>query len=378
MSDSGNAAEGWYFDPIRPERLRYFDGFRWSDRTHSSVSAQSKPIEAGWFPDPLNADCSRYFDGTAWTDSVRATSVPESSGSLRVPAIQDRPLDSLAQGDDADKPKIAQQVLPRTGATSAKSRTWLRPLLIIAAVALPLIVGGILVGLMMNRPGSLNDSATLREAEIELPWGIESELIEGVSLGDFETVAYSVERLFLPAANSTKDRILASQLEAFSGYRARAIPRDAPDVGLSDTPTGSTEIRIDQVECPPAYVCFLRRIHNVRTRVYTGDAVGPSETYRWETLVLDSNTKRRLNLSDFVAPDQREAFTLRAWEAFEAIGAERRDETTGNPANGFNLNREFTGFIPQDDGVQIVSGRSFATDLPVAVFVPWNDPVPLD
>lgn len=63
--------EGWYPDPLNPDRLRFFDGSKWSDDVHPKVSTSEPPTQAGWFPDPLKAGRSRYFDGHKWTDEVR-------------------------------------------------------------------------------------------------------------------------------------------------------------------------------------------------------------------------------------------------------------------------------------------------------------------
>jgi hypothetical protein len=63
--------EGWYPDPLDPDRLRFFDGSKWSDDVHPTVSTTEPPQQAGWFPDPLKAGRFRLFNGTNWTDEVR-------------------------------------------------------------------------------------------------------------------------------------------------------------------------------------------------------------------------------------------------------------------------------------------------------------------
>ena len=65
--------EGWYPDPLNPDRLRFFDGSKWSDDVHPNVSTSEPPQQAGWFPDPLKSGRSRYFDGAKWSDQVRST-----------------------------------------------------------------------------------------------------------------------------------------------------------------------------------------------------------------------------------------------------------------------------------------------------------------
>ena len=81
-------SEGWYPDPLRKGRLRFFDGREWSDRVHPVVSSREPPSEAGWWPDPLNTARSRFFDGSQWTDSVRESPSPDqASTDLSSPTI---------------------------------------------------------------------------------------------------------------------------------------------------------------------------------------------------------------------------------------------------------------------------------------------------
>jgi hypothetical protein len=70
--------QGWYPDPLDPDRLRFFDGLKWSDDVHPKVSTAEPPNQAGWFPDPLKVGRSRFYNGTKWTDEVRPnTSMPQ-------------------------------------------------------------------------------------------------------------------------------------------------------------------------------------------------------------------------------------------------------------------------------------------------------------
>ena len=76
----------WLSDPLRPDRLRFFDGQRWSDDVHDAVPYGTHPDTAGWFPDPLNPHQSRYCDGLQWTEEVRPLEQPPPPGAEpRVP-----------------------------------------------------------------------------------------------------------------------------------------------------------------------------------------------------------------------------------------------------------------------------------------------------
>jgi len=69
MNSPGNSP-GWYSDPLREGRLRYFDGANWTDEVCDPPTAAHSPSTAGWYPDPLDRTRQRYFNGASWTDDL--------------------------------------------------------------------------------------------------------------------------------------------------------------------------------------------------------------------------------------------------------------------------------------------------------------------
>jgi hypothetical protein len=75
-----SAPAGWYEVEGDPARLRYWNGFAWTnDYAQRAVSAPR--IAADWYPDPSNAAQLRYWDGSAWTHHVSLA-----PGVVRTPA----------------------------------------------------------------------------------------------------------------------------------------------------------------------------------------------------------------------------------------------------------------------------------------------------
>jgi hypothetical protein len=63
------APAGWYETAGDPARLRYWNGFAWTD-DYAQRAVSAPRIDADWYPDPSNAAQLRYWDGSAWTHHV--------------------------------------------------------------------------------------------------------------------------------------------------------------------------------------------------------------------------------------------------------------------------------------------------------------------
>ena len=70
------APAGWYPDPLRIRRLRYFDGTDWTDKGQGphlqrdrAATTQPPSSPAGCYPDPAGSGRLRYFNGNGWTDN---------------------------------------------------------------------------------------------------------------------------------------------------------------------------------------------------------------------------------------------------------------------------------------------------------------------
>jgi len=59
MAEDLNAPAGWYQDPIRPGKQRYWDGDTWL-------------APAGWYRDPYDARSKRRWSGNSWEAPRRA------------------------------------------------------------------------------------------------------------------------------------------------------------------------------------------------------------------------------------------------------------------------------------------------------------------
>ncbi|TNM37666.1 DUF2510 domain-containing protein [Nocardioides albidus] len=62
------APPGWYDVTGDPTRLRYWNGYGWTNDYAQRAGATA--IAADWYPDPSNSAQLRYWDGAAWTHHV--------------------------------------------------------------------------------------------------------------------------------------------------------------------------------------------------------------------------------------------------------------------------------------------------------------------
>jgi len=79
--DSRHAEPGWYPDPHEENRLRRWDGRRWTDSwmaapggTTTATVPNRRPTEEGWYADPRPGEGGpreRFWDGVAWTRRLR-------------------------------------------------------------------------------------------------------------------------------------------------------------------------------------------------------------------------------------------------------------------------------------------------------------------
>lgn len=74
------APAGWYEAAGDATRLRYWDGFAWTD-DYAQRAVSAPRIAADWYPDPRNAAQVRYWDGGMWTQHVSPA-----PGSVTTPA----------------------------------------------------------------------------------------------------------------------------------------------------------------------------------------------------------------------------------------------------------------------------------------------------
>jgi hypothetical protein len=74
------APAGWYEVAGDPTRLRYWNGFAWTD-DYAQHAVSSPRIAADWYPDPSNSVQLRYWDGSAWTPHVS-----QAPGAVTTPA----------------------------------------------------------------------------------------------------------------------------------------------------------------------------------------------------------------------------------------------------------------------------------------------------
>lgn len=64
---------GWYEDPSKQHKFRYYDGFAWTNHVRDAEPATPDiyaVVPAGWHPDPAGRHELRYWDGLRWTDQV--------------------------------------------------------------------------------------------------------------------------------------------------------------------------------------------------------------------------------------------------------------------------------------------------------------------
>jgi len=64
VSGQSSPRAGWYPDPDRSDRERYWTGDGWGGQTGPKVTA-------GWFLDPDDQGLERFWDGVAWTRRTR-------------------------------------------------------------------------------------------------------------------------------------------------------------------------------------------------------------------------------------------------------------------------------------------------------------------
>lgn len=74
------APAGWYEVSGDPTRLRYWNGFAWTD-DYAQRAVSAPQIAPDWYPDPSNTAQLRYWDGNAWTHQVSPA-----PGSVTTPA----------------------------------------------------------------------------------------------------------------------------------------------------------------------------------------------------------------------------------------------------------------------------------------------------
>lgn len=65
MTTAPPTPAGWYPDPTRDGRERYWDGHEWT--SHVRV----KGAMPGWYPDPTTSGQDRYWNGHEWTGAVK-------------------------------------------------------------------------------------------------------------------------------------------------------------------------------------------------------------------------------------------------------------------------------------------------------------------
>lgn len=74
------APAGWYEVANDSTRLRYWNGFAWTD-DYAQRAVAAPRIDADWYPDPSNAAQLRYWGGSAWTHHVS-----QAPGAVTTPA----------------------------------------------------------------------------------------------------------------------------------------------------------------------------------------------------------------------------------------------------------------------------------------------------
>lgn len=142
MSQTINA--GWFPDPTPAHEgdLRYWDGTRWTEHTHTPVAAAvatpapvavtpSVPARANhtaaWLPDPTAgapAGQLRYWDGGAWTEHTHAVSAVAAvdngpaQASVVTPELEAVAEPSAATSPVEPAPAVSQTVPPATAPTA--------------------------------------------------------------------------------------------------------------------------------------------------------------------------------------------------------------------------------------------------------------------
>lgn len=371
----------WFPDPIDPSRIRLHDGANWTERTQSTVSDTHLPTEAGWYPDPIDANRSRYFDGSSWSDQVApgggAPQVGprgEEQDAPRATPLQAPRSDSQAALDAPVVPSSAQQIesKPRQPA-----RRW-------ALIATPLIAAGALGAAVVfswtndwwqpeNRSQSSASTEKLPTAgpatPSTAPASSPSPKPPSAPVLDVEEVRASTEMWQATweqvTAQGLSDSVASeinNALDTFSNEDPQGILEVAGDVSDFASMPGSYSHDIEVLSCLEPLLCLVKRI----SMNPPGGAAGMGIL---ETLVINYETGKRLEIADFIAPEQLEGLVAAATAAVEASG----EAYTGIPVGLQPTFEQFPNFVPKDDGLRLYFSEHEVGPFPVEVFVSWSD-----
>lgn len=343
---------------------------------------------AGWYADPIMPSRLRYFDGTAWTDDVRPTDDLGSHDKAEPPSpssLQPQLMTPAASAGDSLSAGAGPSGWAVLGWIAAGLASFL------LAVGVGFTVTNLLVGTQDSAASSQDQGladpagASLADMPSPAPQTAEptvsesapeptpdSEVDDPVSprvivereTGTTDYYDVSWDQVTVSGLDSASEKRINAILDEFTGARGREylqadVPIDQTDYWVP----GFYESSIEQVSCQEPFLCLVQRGGSMPAGGFSGH-------YFAETLVVDYEEAKKLDIRDFVAEDQLQTLVTKTEQAL-AVTDEYGD---GMPLSLQADYGQFQNVIPQREGLLIYFSEQEIGPMPVEVFVYWELP----
>lgn len=172
------------------------------------------------------------------------------------------------------------------------------------------------------------------------------------------------QRVTAEGIDPTLQSRIDQQLDGFTNDEPMGFIQAEPqDPSAFNSMPGVYEHTVELVPCPEPLLCLVKR----------GSVLPPggaSSVGILDTLVIDYTTGDPLRISDVISKSQL------GWLASAADNAVAE---SGESYPGIDVSldanyKQFTEFIPQDDGIRLYFGEYVVGPHPVEIFVPWSEP----